>query len=96
MTTATTDMAMDTICGGWTRYRALNDKDMRVFNAAMDGYVGVAYQPREVATQVVSGINYRYKCDATLPGPTVMQWEAIVEIYEPLDGQPCVMSIHKI
>ncbi|WP_228458432.1 hypothetical protein [Chryseobacterium hagamense] len=62
----------------------------------MKGFVGVKYTPQEVSTQVVNGTNYRFRCDASMPGPQPMNWEAIVEIYAPIEGQPHVVSIHRI
>lgn len=84
------------LCGGWSQYRELTDEDKAVFNEALEGFVGVDYQPKAVSTQVVAGMNYRFKCDATLPGPIPMQWEAIVEIFSPLEGKPHITGIQKI
>lgn len=85
-----------TIVGGWTAYRPLTAEDHKIFDEALHGFVGVSYDPQEVSTQVVAGINYRFKCKATLPGPEPIQWEAIVEIYAPLDGKPHITSITKL
>ncbi|WP_087024208.1 hypothetical protein [Thaumasiovibrio subtropicus] len=85
-----------TIVGGWTQYRPLTPEDHAVFDTALKGFVGVNYQPTEVSSQVVAGINYRYKCNASLPGPEIMEWEAVVEIFKPLEGQPHITNIHKI
>ena len=84
------------LCGGWSPYRELTDKDKAVFNEALKGFCGVGYQPKSVSTQIVAGVNYRFKCDATLPGPIPIQWEAIVEIYAPLEGKPHITGIQKI
>ena len=61
----------------------------------MKGFVGVKYTPNEVSTQVVAGTNYRYKCTASMP-PAEIIWEAIVEIFKPLDGPPVITGIHRI
>ncbi|GEN77348.1 hypothetical protein CHA01nite_30880 [Chryseobacterium hagamense] len=84
------------VLGGWTKYHALTPEDQQVFDEAMKGFVGVKYTPQEVSTQVVNGTNYRFRCDASMPGPQPMNWEAIVEIYAPIEGQPHVVSIHRI
>lgn len=77
----------ETQLGGWTPYHPLTPNDQKVFDEAMKGFVGVNYKPELVSTQVVAGINYRFKCQASLPqGGTI--WEAIVEIYAPLGGLP--------
>lgn len=83
------------VVGGWTKYHALTPADQKVFNEAMEGFVGVKYTPEEVSTQVVNGTNYRYKCTASMP-PADVVWEAIVEIYAPINGKPHVVSIHRI
>lgn len=61
----------------------------------MHGFVGVVYTPLEVSTQVVNGVNYRYKCSASMP-PSEVIWQAIVEIYQPIDGKPHVVGITRI
>lgn len=81
--------------GGWTNYHPLTAEDQKVFDEAMHGFVGVKYTPTEVSTQVVNGTNYRFKCNASMP-PSEVVWQAIVEIYSPIDGQPHVMSITRI
>ncbi|WP_449400404.1 hypothetical protein [Chryseobacterium wanjuense] len=83
------------VVGGWTKYHALTPEDQKVFNEAMEGFVGVKYTPQEVSTQVVNGTNYRYKCIASMP-PSQVVWEAVVEIYAPINGRPHVVSIHRI
>jgi hypothetical protein len=61
----------------------------------MRGFVGVKYTPQEVSTQLVNGTNYRFRCIASMP-PSQVVWEAIVEIYAPIKGEPHVVSIHRI
>ncbi|SHO57311.1 hypothetical protein [Vibrio quintilis] len=89
-------MSVDTIAGGWTKYRKLTPEDRAVFDEAMAGFVGVIYDPYEVATQVVAGTNYRYKCNARLPGPEECMWEAVVEIFQPLEGKPYLVNINRV
>ncbi len=84
------------VVGGWTKYHALTPEDQKVFDEAMGGIIGVNYKPQEVSTQIVNGKNYRFKCLASLPGGSQVVWEAIVEIYAPIEGQPHVVSIHRI
>lgn len=83
------------VVGGWTKYHALTPEDQKVFNEAMNGFVGVKYTPEQVSTQLVNGTNYRYRCLASMP-PSDVVWEAIVEIYQPINGQSHVVSIHRI
>lgn len=72
------------VAGEWTPYHELTAQDSVVFDEALKGLVGVTYQPLEVATQIVAGTNYRYKCWAKLSGANSLQWEAIVDVFQPL------------
>jgi hypothetical protein len=83
------------VVGGWTPYHKLTPEDKLVFDEALKGFVGVKYTPYTVATQVVLGTNYRYKCTASVP-PTDVVSEAIVEIYKPLNGKPYITGIIRI
>ena len=83
------------LVGGWTAYHPLTPEDQKVFDEAMNGFVGVKYQPQSVSTQVVNGTNYRYQCLASMP-PSEVVWEAIVEIYAPINGQPHVVGIQRL
>ena len=83
------------LVGGWTAYYPLTPEDKKVFNEAMQGFVGVNYNPQSVSTQLVNGTNYRYKCLASMP-PSEVVWEAIVEIYAPINGQPHVVGIQRL
>jgi hypothetical protein len=44
---------------------------------------------------VVAGVNYRFKCSASKP-PAYVIWECIVEIFQPLDGEPYITGIIRI
>ncbi|MFY7815585.1 MAG: hypothetical protein ACOVRK_10425 [Chryseobacterium taeanense] len=83
------------LVGGWTAFHPLTPEDMKVFEEAMHGFVGVLYTPLEVSTQVVNGVNYRYKCNASMP-PSEVVWQALVDIYQPIDGKPYVTAITRI
>lgn len=83
------------VLGGWTTYGPLTANDQKVWAEAMKGFVGVKYTPQSVATQLVAGTNYRFKCTASMP-PSEAVWEAIVEIFAPLDGTPYITGIIKL
>lgn len=85
----------ETLVGGWTAFHPLTPEDQKVLDEAMNGFVGVIYTPFEVSTQLVNGTNYRFKCDASIP-PADVVWQAIVEIYQPISGQPHVVGITRI
>ncbi|NDI97920.1 hypothetical protein GWA97_02410 [Flavobacterium sp. LaA7.5] len=83
------------VLGGWSAYHKLTPEDRKVFDEAMHGFVGVKYTPIAVSTQVVAGMNYRFKCEASMP-PSDVIWEAIVEIFKPLNGAPYVTGIVRL
>lgn len=87
--------AQATLVGGWSVYHPLTPEDQLVFNEALSGFVGVHYEPSEVSTQLVNGTNYRFKCNASVP-PADVIWQAIVEIYKPINGKPHIVSIIRI
>ena len=93
---STETLKKETIVGGWTAYHPLTKEDQLVFDEALAGFVGVSYTPETVSTQIVAGINYRFKCSATLVGPEPISWEAIVEVYAPLEGKPHITGITKL
>jgi len=84
-----------TLPGGWSPYHPLTPADQKVFTEATKGLVGVIYTPSAVSTQVVNGTNYRFKCTASIP-PAMVIWEAIVEIYQPINGQPVITGIIRL
>ena len=90
-----TEKPKEVIGGGWTPYRELTQEDKTIFDQAMEGFTGINYTPFLVATQVVAGINYKFKCKASLPGNAEI-WEAIVEIFKPLEGKPYITGIHRV
>lgn len=92
---STQNVAQAPIVGGWTAYHPLTASDQKVFAEAMKGFVGVKYTPQTVSTQVVAGTNYRFKCTASIP-PALVVWEAIVEIFDPLNGAPYVTGIVRL
>lgn len=83
------------LVGGWTPFHALTPEDKEIFSIALAGFVGVTYKPQAVATQIVAGENYRYKCASSIP-PSDVIWESVVEIFQPLKGKPHITSITRI
>jgi hypothetical protein len=95
MSTNTVLNGSEVSVGGWSPYHPLTAQDKAVFDEAMNGFVGVKYTPNTVSTQVVAGTNYRFKCTASMP-PSEVVWEAIVEIFQPLNGKPYVTGIVRL
>ena len=81
--------SMSQLLGGYTIERNLSDDELALFNEATSG-LDVKYTPISVATQVVSGINYRFLCSYPEDGNNKM---AYVTIYKPLQGDAKVTGI---
>ncbi|UQD56216.1 hypothetical protein [Flavobacterium sp. K5-23] len=85
----------ESLVGGWSTYQPLSPRDRQVFEEALNGFLGVDYTPTSVSTQVVAGMNYRFKCNAQVP-PSEVIWEAVIEIFAPLEGTPHITNITRI
>lgn len=83
-------------CGGWTIFRKPDEDDMKVFEEAMNGLLGVKYTPLLVKSQIVSGKNYKFICNATPVVPEPEEFSAIVSIFKPLDGAAVLTGISKL
>lgn len=81
------------VLGGWSPYGPVTPEDLKIFNEATEGFVGVKYTPEAVSKQVVNGTNYRFRC---LAQPVVLdpiEYHAVVQIYAPTKGKPFVTHI---
>lgn len=85
----------ESVVGGWSSYNKLTSDDRHIFDEAIKGIVGVKYSPNSVSKQLVAGMNYRFKCTASMP-PAEVVWEALVDIFKPLNGKPYVTGITRI
>jgi len=81
------------ILGGWTPFRPLDENCMNVFNEAICNLIGVNYTPIEVSTQVVNGINYRFRCDAKCTSPNAPTYQCTIEVYQAPNCTPVVTNI---
>ena len=82
--------------GGWklTEDAALTQASQEAFDKAMEGFVGVDYTPLALlGTQLVSGTNYCFLCEATVVYPDAQPYYAIVSVYEDLQGQAEIRNI---
>ena len=82
--------------GGWklTEDAALTQASQEAFDKAMEGFVGVDYTPLALlGTQLVSGTNYCFLCEATVVYPGAQPYYAIVSVYEDLQGQAEIRNI---
>jgi hypothetical protein len=82
--------------GGWTLTEdaAVSGEAQGAFDKALDGLVGVSYQPVALlGTQLVSGTNYCFLCEAAVVYPDAQPYYAIVTVYENLQGEAEIRSI---
>jgi hypothetical protein len=87
----------ESIAGGWSTFSCDITKEANeVFETALKGLVGVEYRPVAFATQVVSGVNYSFFCNAKAVYPGTPDEAAMVDIYQPLDGSPHITEITRI
>jgi hypothetical protein len=85
------------LSGGWTSFNCQITKEAsQVFEAAFKSFVGISYSPVAFATQVVSGTNYSFFCNAKAGYPNAPNQAAIVDIYQPLDGPVHITGIRMI
>ena len=85
----------ETKVGGWSSYTKPTPAQLDIFNQATKGLLGVKYIPQLVSFQIINGVNYRFKCLASIP-PADVVWEAVIEIYAPINGIPYVTGIIRI
>ena len=85
-----------TTVGAYSAPRKVTDEDLKVFNEAMEGFVGVEYTPLTVSTQIVNGTNYRFECTARPVVPNPKEGKAIVQIYKPINGKAEVTEIKRL
>ena len=82
--------------GGWTLTEdaAVTDAAQGVFAKAMEGLVGVNYTPVALlGTQLVSGTNYCFLCEATVVYPDAQPYYAVVTVYQDLQGKAEIRNI---
>ena len=82
--------------GGWkaTDSPRMSEEATAAFEKAMEGFVGVSYEPLAcLAQQLVSGTNYAVFCKAQVVYPDAQPYYAIVYIYESLEGNAEILKI---
>ena len=86
------------IVGGWTTVEdGTITEDLReIFDKAMEGFTGVGYVPvKLLKTQLVSGTNYKFLCDAATVYPGAATKQAIVTVYVDLDGNARIIDVEE-
>ena len=86
------------LMGGWqdadSLPNMLSDDEKAVFEKAMEGLVGVGYQPvATLATQVVAGTNYAFLALGTLVTAEPITHLYVVNVYADLQGNATINNI---
>ncbi|WP_196889955.1 hypothetical protein [Aureivirga sp. CE67] len=84
------------LLGGWSPYEPLTAESKFVFAEATERIEGVVYTPFKVSTQVVAGMNYRFRCEAQIVYPGAKPYLVIMQVFKPLHGKAVITSIEKI
>ncbi len=82
--------------GGWslTESGAMDETARAAFDKAAEKLMGVDYTPVALlGTQVVSGTNYCFLCEASVVIPDAQPYYAIVSVYADLQGGASVLNI---
>ena len=82
--------------GGWkqTEDIRITEEAQGAFDKAMEGFVGVNYTPVALlGTQVVSGTNYSFLCEATVVYPDAQPYYAVVTVYQDLQGKAEILNV---
>ena len=88
--------AEHSIVGGWTQAEdgTVTDELLELFNKAMQSKLGMSYTPvKLLETQLVSGTNYKFLCEAAAVTPGAKTEQKIVTIYVDLKGNAEVLEI---
>lgn len=87
------------LMGGWqaTTDTVIDEDAQAAFDAAMEGLLGVEYEPIDLlATQVVAGTNYCFLCRSTVVVPDAVPGYAFVYVYKDLSGKAEILDIQDI
>ncbi len=82
------------LVGAWKPFGPLTEADKDVFKTAQEHLLGVHYEALEVRTQLVSGMNYEFFCNAQVVAPGTTVYPAVIRVYKPLKGEPVIKVIN--
>ncbi|MBP5168414.1 MAG: SGNH/GDSL hydrolase family protein [Oscillospiraceae bacterium] len=91
--------AETSLLGGWNTPDSpeITPELQEIFDQATEGLLGVNYTPVAlVGTQVVSGMNYCFLCEAKVVVPDAVPYYANITIYKDLNGKATVTEIEKL
>lgn len=84
------------VLGGWKDAEdgTITDELKEIFDKAMEGYTGMGFTPIQLlATQLVSGTNYKFLCEATSVTAEPVTSEKIVTVYQDLQGNCKIIEV---
>lgn len=88
---------MSNLPGGYTPYTCtISNEAKEAFGEAVRKLLGVRYFPVAVATQVVSGTNYKFFCNTEAVTVRPLYGAAILTIYAPLKGDAHITHIQTL
>lgn len=76
--------------GGWTYQPYLTPRDSFVFYNAIGSHDDYFYVPVATAKQIVNGTNYKFVCIAEPKTEDLRPYFVVVDVYQPLRGDPNV------
>lgn len=84
------------VVGGWQTVEdgTITAELQEIFDKATEQLEGVDYKAvKLLETQVVSGTNYKFLCDATVVAPDAQTKQVIMTVYQNLQGEVEVLDI---
>jgi hypothetical protein len=83
--------------GAYTPFRTeISKEESDVLKKATGQLVGVNYQPLAVSTQIVSGVNYKFFCNATPVYPNAITKPVMITVYVQADGSVHLLEIKEV
>ena len=90
------DSGEEALDGGWEAAQdgTITKELQELFDRAVEGLTGVDYTPIELLeTQIVAGTNYKFLCESRVVAPDAETKQAIVTVYEDLEGNVSIIDI---
>ena len=87
----------EAVVGGYSEQRKLSDEERALFDSVAAEIAGVKYEPINVATQIVAGVNYRFLCKGKEQERCGKKFYAVIVVHKPLPnaGEPRIISIER-
>ena len=85
------------VVGGYSESRKLSDEERALFDSVAAEIAGVKYEPINVSTQIVAGVNYRFLCKGKEQERRGKKFYAVIVVHKPLPnaGEPRIISIER-